>query len=97
MTTVVCIEAFGEHAPGDMVEMPDGSAWSELYYAEPGTPEAEAAQNFAGVPDPAGVPADSLPAAATPAAPSLSAPAAGADTPPPAAAVTDPSSNTEAS
>lgn len=37
---VVCIQAHGDHRPGDLVEIPDGAGFSELHFAIPGSPEA---------------------------------------------------------
>lgn len=33
MTLWTCIRAFGDHRPGDQVELPDDAAMSELHYA----------------------------------------------------------------
>ena len=79
---VVCIQAHGTHVPGDLVDLPDGAAFSPVHFAEPGSPEALAAETAAaaatlappGAPAPAAAPAP----AGTPPAP-LKAPDAAKD------------------
>lgn len=38
---VQCIKAFGSSVPGDVIEIPDGSSYSELWFAPTGTPGPE--------------------------------------------------------
>lgn len=40
---LVCIRARADCAPGERVEVPDGAAYSETYFAGPGSPAAERA------------------------------------------------------
>lgn len=38
---VVCVQAFGDHKPGDLAEVPDGAEVSAVYYEPVAAPEAE--------------------------------------------------------
>jgi hypothetical protein len=44
---LICTQARQGTALGSRVEIPDGATWSEVYFAEPGTPEALRAQQDA--------------------------------------------------
>lgn len=72
---VVCIQAHGDHVPGDLVDIPDGAGFSELHYALPGAPEALAAEAAATSPTATSGPAPEAPTSSTP----VLAPPAGAE------------------
>lgn len=50
---VVCIQAHGDHVPGDLVEAPDGAQVSPVHFAAPGSPESAAAESAAAAAKPA--------------------------------------------
>ena len=44
MRQIVCVRAFGQFRPGDRSEVPDDASVSSHHWAEPGSPEAGAAE-----------------------------------------------------
>jgi hypothetical protein len=67
MAEFVCIQAHGDHVPGDVIDVPEGAAVAGLYWAPPGDPQArqfaektplEAARAAVGAPAAADVPDD---------------------------------------